>query len=81
MGRHNIVAFSLLLMFIGFLVIVFNDSPPPGPGFYESIYQTFYGCLAMLCGLSLLLFSPMLSDNNADVIQQKLDEIASSSEE
>ena len=23
------------------------------PGFYES--QTFYGCLAMLCGLSLLL--------------------------
>ena len=81
MGRHNIVAFSLLLMFIGFLVIVFNDSPPPGPGFYESIYQTFYGCLAMLCGLSLLLFSPMLSDNNADVIQQKLDEIALSSEE
>ena len=81
MGRHNIVAFSLLLMFIGFLVIVFNDSPPPGPGFYESIYQTFYGCLAMLCGLSLLLFYPMLSDNNADVIQQKLDEIASSSEE
>ena len=81
MGRHNIVPFSLLLMFIGFLVVVFNDSPPPGPGFYESIYQTFYGCLAMLCGLSLLLFSPMLSDNNADVIQQKLDEIALSSEE
>ena len=81
MGRHNIVAFSLLLMFIGFLVIVFNDSPPPGPGFYESIYQTFYGCLAMLCGLTLLLFSPMLSDNNVDVIQQKLDEIALSSEE
>ena len=81
MGRHNIVAFSLLLMFIGFLVVVFNDSLPPGPGFYESIYQTFYGCLAMLCGLSSLLFSPMLSDNNADVIQQKLDEIASSSEE
>ena len=81
MGRHNIVAFSLLLMFIGFLVIVFNDSPPPGPGFYESIYQTFYGCLAMLCGLTLLLFSPMLSDNNVDVIQQKLDEITLSSEE
>ena len=81
MGRHNIVAFSLLLMFIGFLVIVFNDSPPPGPGFYESIYQTFYGCLAMLCGLSLLLFSPMLFDNNVDVIQQKLDEISLSSEE
>ena len=81
MRRHNINAFSLLLMFIGFLVIVFNDSPPPGPGFYESIYQTFYGCLAMLCGLSLLLFSPMLSDNNVDVIQQKLDEIALSSEE
>ena len=81
MVRHNIVAFSLLLMFIGFLVIVFNDSPPPGPGFYESIYQSFYGCLAMLCGLSLLLFTPMLSDNNVDVIQQKLDEIALSSEE
>jgi len=81
MGRHNVVAFSLLLIFIGFLVIVFNDSPPPGPGFYESIYQTFYGCLAMLCGLILLLFSPMLSDNNMDVIQQKLDEIALSSEE
>ena len=81
MGRHNIVPFSLLLMFIGFLVVVFNDSPPPGPGFYESIYQTFYGCLAMLCGLSLLLFYPMLSDNNADVIQQKLDEIALSGEE
>ena len=81
MGRHNIVAFSLLLMFIGFLVIVFNDSPPPGPGFYESIYQTFYGCLAILCGLSLLLFSPMLSDNNVDVIQQRLDDIALSSEE
>ena len=81
MGRHNIVAFSLLLMFIGFFLVVFNDSPPPGPGFYESIYQTFYGCLAMLCGLSLLLFSPMLSDNNVDVIQQKLDEIALSSEE
>ena len=81
MARHNIVAFSLLLMFIGFLVIVFNDSPPPGPGFYESIYQTFYGCLAMLCGLSLLLFSPMLSDNNVDVIQQRLDDIALSSEE
>ena len=81
MGRHNIVAFSLLLIFIGFLVVVFNDSPPPGPGFYESIYQTFYGCLAMLCGLSLLLFSPMLSDNNADVIQHKLDEIALSGEE
>lgn len=81
MGRHNIVAFSLILIFIGFLVVVFNDSPPPGPGFYESIYQTFYGCLAMLCGLSLLLFSPMLSDNNVDVIQQRLDEIALSSEE
>ena len=81
MGRHNIVAFSLLLMFIGFFLVVFNDSPPPGPGFYESIYQTFYGCLAMLCGLSLLLFSPMLSDNNVDVIQQKLDEITLSSEE
>ena len=81
MGRHNVVAFSLLLIFIGFLVVVFNDSPPPGPGFYESIYQTFYGCLAMLCGLSLLLFSPMLSDNNVDVIQHKLDEIALSSEE
>ena len=81
MGRHNIVAFSILLMFIGFLVIVFNDSPPPGPGFYESIYQTFYGCLAMLCGLILLLFSPVFSDDNVDVIQQKLDEIALSSEE
>ena len=81
MGRHNVVAFSLLLIFIGFFVIVFNDSPPPGPGFYESIYQTFYGCLAMLCGLSLLLLSPMFSDNNVDVIQQRLDEIALSSEE
>ena len=81
MGRNHIVAFSLLLIFFGFLVAVFNDSPHPGPGFYESIYQTFYGCLAMLCGLSLLLFSPMLSDNNVDVIQQKLDEIALSSEE
>jgi hypothetical protein len=81
MGRHNIVAFSLLLMFIGFLVIVFNDSPPPGPGFYESIYQTFYGCLAMLCGLILLLLSPVFSDDNVDVIQQKLDEIAFTSEE
>jgi len=80
-GRHNIVAFSLLLMFIGFLVIVFNDSPPPGPGFYESIYQTFYGCLAMLCGLILLLLSPVFSDDNVDVIQQKLDEIAFTSEE
>ena len=81
MGRHNIVAFSLLLMFIGFFLVVFNDSPPPGPGFYESIYQTFYGCLAMLCGLTLLLFSSMFSDNNVDVIQQKLDEIALSGEE
>ncbi len=81
MGRHNIVAFSLLLIFGGFLALVFNDSPPPGPGFYESIYQTFYGCLAMLCGLSLLLFSPMFSGSNVDVIQQKLDEIALSSEE
>ena len=81
MGRHNIVAFSPLLMFIGFLVIVFNDSPPPGPGFYESIYQTFYGCLAMLCGLILLLLSPVFSDDNVDVIQQKLDEIAFTSEE
>jgi hypothetical protein len=68
-------------MFIGFLVIVFNDSPPPGPGFYESIYQTFYGCLAMLCGLILLLLSPVFSDDNVDVIQQKLDEIAFTSEE
>ena len=81
MGRHNIVAFSLLLMFIGFLVIVFNDSPPPGPGFYESIYQTFYGCLAMLCGLILLLFSSIFSDDNVNVIQQRLDAIALSSEE
>ncbi len=81
MGRHNLVAFSLLLMFIGFLVFVFNDSPPPGPGFYESIYQAFYGCLAMLCGLGLLLISPMFSENNVDVIQKKLDDIALSSEE
>ena len=81
MGRHNLVAFSLLLMFIGFLVFVFNDSPPPGPGFYESIYQAFYGCLAMLCGLILLLFSPVFAENNVDIIQQKLDEIEFSSEE
>ncbi len=81
MGRQNLVAFSLLLMFIGFLVFVFNDSPSSGPESYESLYQAFYGCLAMLCGLILLLFSPMFSGSDVDVIQQKLDEIALSSEE
>ena len=82
MGRQNLIVCSIFLMFIGFLVFVFNDaSQTSGPESYESIYQTFFACMIMLLGLIVLLLTLMWPKSNVDIIQQKLDQITLTSEE
>ena len=82
MGRQNLIASAIFLMFIGFLVFVFNDtSHTSGAESYESIYQAFFACMIMLSGLIGLLLTLMWPKSDVDIIQQKLNEITLTSEE